>query len=80
MVAVIVFMFTYGSKSTDEMIWMWVSIAVVLVVTIFNSIKYGLKDGALASLAELVFSISAAFLLTCILVSRNQKANIRIAL
>ena len=73
MIAVIIFMFTYGSEYTDEIIWMWVSIAIVLAVTIFNLIRYGVKDGALASLAELAFSISAAFLLACILVSRNQK-------
>ncbi len=73
MVAVIVFMFTYGSEYTDEIIWMWVSVAVVIAVTIFNLIKYGLKDGALASLAELVFSISAAFLLACILVASGSK-------
>ena len=73
MIAVIIFMFTYGSEYTDEIIWMWVSIAIVLAVTIFNLIRHGVKDGALASLAELAFSISAAFLLVCILVSRSQK-------
>lgn len=73
MVAVIVFMFTYGSEYTDEIIWMWVSVSVVLAITIFNLVKCGLKDGALASLAELVFSISAAFLLAYILVASGSK-------
>lgn len=73
MIAVFVFMGTYGSEYTDEIIWMWVSVGIVLAVTIFNLIKYGVKDGALASLAELVFSASAAFLLACILISRNKK-------
>ena len=72
MPAVIVFMFTYGGEHIDEIVWMCVSIAIVLAITIFNLIKYGIKDGALTSLAELAFSISAAFLLVCILVSRNQ--------
>ena len=73
MIAVIVFMFTYGSQYTDEIVWMWLSVAIVLAVTVFNLVKYGVRDGALASLAELAFSISAAFLLACILVSRSQK-------
>jgi len=74
MVAVIVFAFTYGSKYTDEIIWMWVSVAVVLAVTVFNLIKYGLKDGILASIAELFFSVSSAFLLLCLLAARGGKS------
>ena len=73
MVAVIIFMFTYGSTYTNDIIWMWISIAIVLVVTIFNFIKYGFKDGLLASFAELAFSLSTAFLIACILVSKNKK-------
>ena len=73
MVAVIIFMFTYGSEYNNDVTWMWVSIAVVLAVTIFNLIRHGLKDGILASLAELVFSISAAFLLACILVTSGRE-------
>ena len=70
---VVVFMVTCGSEYTNEIIWMWVSVAVVVAVTIFNLVKYGLKDGTLVSLAELLFSVAAAFLLICIIVSRSSK-------
>ena len=70
---VVVFMVTYGSEYTNEIIWMWVSVAVVIAVTIFNLVKYGLKDGALVSIAELVFSVAAALLFICIIVSRSGK-------
>lgn len=70
---VVVFMVTCGSEYTNEIIWMWVSVAVVVAITIFNLIKYGIKDGALVSLAQLFFSISAAFLFVCIIVSRSSK-------
>lgn len=75
MVAIIIFIFTYGSTYTNEVIWMWLSIAIILVIIILNLIKYGLKNGALASIAELAFCISAAFLLACILITRSQKSN-----
>lgn len=73
MLAVIIFMVTYGSEHTAEIVWMWVSVAIVLAIIIFNLIRYGVKDGTLASLAELIFSVSAAFLLILILASRSQK-------
>ena len=72
MIAVIIFMFTYGSTYTDEIIWMWVSIAIVVAVTIFNLIKYGLKDGLLASIAELAFSSATALLLLSYLIVRSD--------
>lgn len=73
MVAVFIFICTYGSDYTDEIIWMWVSIAVVLIITAFNLARYGIKDGTLASFAELVFSVAAAFLLICIILARETK-------
>lgn len=73
MVAVFVFLGTYGSEYADEIVWMWISVAIVLVITVFNLIKYGIKDGILASLAELVFNISAALLIACILVTSGKK-------
>lgn len=73
MVAVFVFLGTYGSEYADEIVWMWISVAIVLVITVFNLIKHGIKDGILASLAELVFSISAALLIACILVTSGKK-------
>lgn len=73
MVAVFVFLGTYGSEYADEIVWMWISVAIVLVITVFNLIKYGIKDGILVSLAELVFSISAALLIACILVTSGKK-------
>ncbi len=77
MIAAIIFMFTYGSTYTDEIVWMWVSIAIVIAITIFNLIKHGLKDGLLASLAELIFSASAALLLLSYLVVRNERSTKR---
>lgn len=73
MVAVFVFLGTYGSENTNEIIWMWVSVAIVIAITVFNLIKHGLKDGVLASLAELIFSISAAILVACIIVTSGKK-------
>ena len=73
MIAVFVFLGTYGSEYTDEIVWMWISVAIVLVITVFNLIKYGVKDGILVSLAELVFSISATLLIACILVTSGKK-------
>lgn len=73
MVAVIVFMFTYGSINTSEIIWMWISVAVVVIITILNLLIYGIKDGILASFAELAFSVSAAFLIACMLVASSQE-------
>ena len=72
MIAGIVFILHYGNKDTKDIIWMCVAIAIVLVIIVFNLIKYGFGYGALASLAELVFSISAAFLVVCILIASSQ--------
>ena len=73
MIAAIIFMFTYGSTSTEEIVWMWIAVAIVVAVTIFNLIKYGLKDGILTSLAELVFSVAAALLILSYLVVRSER-------
>lgn len=45
MVAVFVFLGTHGSEYADEIVWMWISVAIVLVITVFNLIKYGIKVG-----------------------------------
>ena len=77
MVAVFIFLGTYGSEYTDEIIRMWVSVAIVVAITIFNLIKYGVKDGILVSLAELIFSISAAVLIAFILVASSKKSKVK---
>ncbi len=77
MVSVFLFVFNYGGESTEEIIWVWVSVAIVLAVTLFNLIKYGLQNGLLASLTELVFSVAIVFAILGILVSRNQKTKRR---
>ncbi|MBQ8028078.1 MAG: hypothetical protein IJ262_01580 [Clostridia bacterium] len=74
MIAVIVFMFNYGSEYTDDVVLMWLSVVLILAITVFNVVKYGIKDGVLASLAELVFSISSAILVAYILVTGGKKA------
>lgn len=73
MIAAIIFMFTYGSTYTDEIVWMWIAVAIIVAITIFNLIKYGLKDGILASLAELIFSAAAALLILSYLVVRSER-------
>lgn len=77
MISVFLFAFNYGGESTKEIIWVCVSIAIVVVITIFNLIKYGLKYGALASLAELLFSIAIVFAILGMLISRNQRTKHR---
>ena len=77
MVAVFIFLGTYGSEYTNEIIWMWVSVVVVIAITVFNLIKYGVKDGILVSLAELVFSISAAILIAFIVVASSKKSKVK---
>ena len=73
MLAVIIFIYNYGSEYAKNILWMCVAIIIVLIIIVFNLIKYGLKNGVLASMAELVFSISAAFLIVCIIVAGSQK-------
>ncbi len=72
-VSAVIFVFNYGEDEISSIIWMCVAIAIVLAVTIFNLTKYGLKDGALASLAELVFSVSVVFIFLVMLLSGNNK-------
>ena len=73
MVAVLIFMFHYEGEKTEDTIWICVAIAIVLVIIVFNFIRYGLKNGALASLAELVFSVSAAILVAFLIAASSQK-------
>ena len=74
-IAGVIIMVNYGSSETKDIIWMWVAIAIVFIIIVFNLIRYRLKDGALASFAELVFSIPAAFLIICALIASTQKGN-----
>ncbi len=73
MIAVILFAFNYGGESMEEIVWVCVSVAVVIAITVFNLIKYGVKNGILASGAELLFSIAIALAVLGILVSRSKK-------
>ena len=77
MVAVIIFMFTFDSTSTSGLVWMWASVAMVIGITIFNLAQYGIKNGILVSLAELIFSVSAAFLIVCMIVASSSKKKSR---
>lgn len=77
MVAVIIFMFNFGSELKEDIIWTCISILIIVIVTIFNLIKYGIKDGALLSLAELIFSVSAAFLIAFIFLAGTEKRKVR---
>lgn len=71
-IAEIIFIVHYGSKDTRDIVWMCMAIVIIIVIVVFNLFKYGLKDGAFASLAELVFSISAAFLILCVFLASGQ--------
>lgn len=72
-VAEMLFIFNYGTEQTKNNIWLGIAIAIVLAIVVFNLMNYGFKDGILTSLAEMIFSISAAFLIACILVAESQK-------
>ena len=73
MIAVIVFLFTYGSTDTSKELLMWASVITVIIITIWNLIRYGVLDGLLVSLAELFFSASAAVLIICIFIASDQE-------
>lgn len=75
LIAGIIFMVNYGSEATINSIGMGAAVSIILVIIILNLNKYGLKTGVLASLAELVFSISAAFIIFIGLVAGSQKGN-----
>lgn len=70
--AVIVFFITCDSRGENDL-WMWMSVSIIVIIAVFNLIKHGIKNGLLASLAELVFSVVAVFLLLCALASGSSK-------
>lgn len=72
-VAVAIFAFNFGSNEDSETVWICVSVAIVVAVTVMNLIQHGLKNGALASAAELIFSIAVVFVILGMLASINQK-------
>ncbi len=71
-IAVIIFCLHYEIEDTKDIIWLCVAIVIILVIIVFNMINYGFKNGIFASLAELVFSISATFLVVCVLAVSSQ--------
>lgn len=73
LILVLIFVFTYGSTDTSEIILMWVSVILTVAIWIFDLIKHGIKDGLLASLAETVFSIAVAFLVIATILSVPDK-------
>lgn len=72
LIAGIIFMLNYGGATTINSLGMGAAVSIILAIIILNLNKYGLKTGALASLAELVFSISAAFIIFICLVAGGQ--------
>lgn len=72
MVAEIIFVYQYTNSENDAIkMNLWISIAIIILLTILimNLMKYGLKDGIFASLAEIVFSISAVIIIIGILLA-----------
>lgn len=55
MVAVLIFMFHYGGEKTEDTIWICVAIAIVLVIIVFNFIRYGLKNGGIGKFGRVGF-------------------------
>lgn len=75
MVAVVIFIFNYGGHDTENIICLCIAITIVAIITILNFVNYGLTDGLLSSIVELLFSITAGLLFVCLLLARNQKYN-----
>lgn len=75
--AIIIFLWNYEGDHTKNLLLMYTAIAVILIIIVFNLLRYGLKDGLLVSFAELIFSIPAALLIVLILYADSQKSNKR---
>lgn len=72
MVAEIILVYQYTNSENDAIkmnLWIGIAIIIFLTIIIMNLMKYGLKDGILASLAEIVFSISAVIIIVGILLA-----------
>lgn len=68
----IIFIYQYTNFENNEIkmnIWIGIAIIIFLAIIIMNLMKYGLKDGILASLAEIVFSMSAVIIIIGILLA-----------
>lgn len=74
MTAAIIIIFNYGSETTKNRIAMYAAIVMILAIIVFNLMKYGLKYGIFASLAELIFAASATFLIVLILIAESQNS------
>lgn len=74
MTAAIIILFNYDGKSTKNMIALYAAIAMILAIIVFNLMKYGLKYGILASMAEIIFAASAAFLIILILIVESENS------
>lgn len=72
MVAEIILVYQYTNSENDAIkmnLWIGIAIIIFLTIIIMNLMKYGLKDGIFASLAEIVFSISAVIIIIGILLA-----------
>lgn len=74
MTAAIIILFNYDGKSTKNMIALYAAIAMILAIIVFNLMKYRLKYGILASMAEIIFAASAAILIILILIVESQSS------
>lgn len=74
MIAESIFIFNYGSENEKGIIWICVAITIAFMVIVFNLIKYGFKDGILASFAELIFSVVTVFFIACIFIASSKKS------
>lgn len=74
MTAAIIILFNYDGESTKNMIALYAAIVMMLAIIVFNLMKYGLKYGILASMAEIVFAASAAILIVLILIAESQNS------
>ena len=74
MTAAIIILFNYDGKSTKNMIALYTAIVMILAIIVFNLMKHGLKYGFLASMAEIIFAASAAFLIILILIVESENS------
>lgn len=74
MTAAIIIIFNYGNEATKNRVAMYAAIVMILAITIINLIKYGVKYGILASIAEIIFAASATFLIVLFLLAESQNS------
>lgn len=69
----LVFSTCFRDDEPLKWIFLVVGLTIVLGLVVYNIRTYGVKDGALASLAELVFAAAAVIVILLVLTSASNK-------